>query len=154
MRLDEILPIIVFTIIALLIVKKFSKNPHNTLTGFVAANIVLDLTAIAIWGIFPGIQWTIYRLDFVIVGAEAALAAGLYALTLFGLVKLKRWAPILAIIVTINQRAFATYVFYPSSGLIITLIWSLLIIYFAYITLKQPSADGQAKTLQTTGITS
>ena len=72
MRLDEILPIIVFTIIALLIVKKFSKNPHNTLTGFVAANIVLDLTAIAIWGIFPGIQWTIYRLDFVIVGAEAS----------------------------------------------------------------------------------
>jgi hypothetical protein len=148
MRLDEILPIVVFAIIALLIVKKFRKNPHNTLTGFVATNIVLDLTAIAIWGIFPGIQWTIYRLDFVIVGAEAAFAAGLFALTLFGLIKSKTWAPMLAIILTVNQRVFATYIFFPSSGIIITLIWSLLVIYFAYIDVKHPTQMVKQKHLQ------
>ncbi|TFH23896.1 hypothetical protein E4G67_02585 [Candidatus Bathyarchaeota archaeon] len=148
MRLDEILPIIVFTIIALLIVKKFSKKPHKTLTHFATANIVLDLTAIAIWGIFPSIQWTIYRLDFLIVGTEAAFAAGLFAITLFGLIKSKRWAPMLAIILTITQRVFATYIFFPSSGNVITLIWSLLIIYFAYIDVKHPNANGQAKTPQ------
>ena len=111
-------------------------NPHKLLTAFVAANIVLDIIAIAIWAGAPATQWSIYQLGFSIVGAEAAVAAALYAVTLFGLLKKKKWAPYLALIVTVNQRVFATYVFFPSTAIGVTLIWSLIIIYFAYRTIK------------------
>ena len=92
MRLDEILLvliIIVFIAIAVYSARKFGSRPHRILTRMVAANIVLDLIAITIWGAFPATQWSIYRLGFLIVGAEAGLAAALFALTLFGLTKRK-----------------------------------------------------------------
>jgi hypothetical protein len=111
-------------------------NPHKTLTTFVALNIVLDVLAIAIWAVFPVTQWSIYQLGFTIVGAEAALAAALFSLTLFGLIRKRLWAPYLAIVLTIIQRSFATFVFFPSTAIPVTSIWSLLIIYFAYRDIK------------------
>jgi hypothetical protein len=116
--------------------KFFGANPHKRLTSLIALNIVLDIIAIAIWAAFPALQWSIYRLGFSIVGTEAALAAALFALTLFGLTKKQKWAPILAIAITVTQRVFATYVFFPSPAIAITLIWSLAIIFFAYKTIK------------------
>jgi hypothetical protein len=115
-------------------------NPHKLLTAFVGANIVLDIIAIAIWAGAPATQWSIYQLGFTIVGAEAAVAAALFAVALFGLIKKKKWSPYLALIVTINQRVFATYVFFPSTAIGVTLIWSLLIIYFAYRTIESSNA--------------
>jgi hypothetical protein len=119
--------------------KFFVANPHKILTRLIALNIVLDIIAIVIWAAFPAIQWSIYRLGFSIVGPEAALAAALFALTLFGLSKKQKWAPILAIAITVTQRVFATYVFFPSPAIAITLIWSLVIIYFAYKDIKTPN---------------
>jgi hypothetical protein len=119
--------------------KDFHGKTHKNFTLLVALNIVFDLIALAIWAVFPNLQWSIYRLGFSIVGTEAALAAALFALTLFGLHKKQKWAPILAIIITVNQRVFATYVFFPSPALMITLIWSLVIIYFACKEIKNPN---------------
>lgn len=116
--------------------KTFITNHHKILTGLIGLNIVFDLAAVAIWAAFPAIQWSIYRLGFIIVGAEAIIAATLFALTLFGLLKKQKWAPILAIAITVAQRVFATYVFFPSPAIAITLVWSLIIIYFAYIATK------------------
>jgi hypothetical protein len=140
MRIDEILQyvvVIIAVITAFYVVKRFSRIPHKTLIRLVTANIILDVVAIAIYGLFPSTQWTIYRLDFFIFGIEAAFAAVMFSLTLFGLFKTRKWAPILAIGLTITQRIFATYVFFPSIGISLTLIWSLLIIYFAYLNLKR-----------------
>jgi hypothetical protein len=134
-RLDEVLLVLVIIfsiVISVYSARKFGDKPHKMLTGMVVANIVLDFVAIAIWGLLPSTQWSIYRLGFSVVGAEAALAAALFALTLFGLIKRKTWSPFLAIVLTVIQRAFATYIFFPSSALVVTLIWSLMIIYFAY----------------------
>jgi hypothetical protein len=111
-------------------------NSHKILTNLIALNIIFDLAAIAIWAAFPAIQWSIYRLGFVIVGAEAGLAAAMFALTLFGLIKQQKWAPYLAITVTVAQRVFATYVFFPSPAIGLTLAWSLVIVYFAYRDIK------------------
>ena len=111
-------------------------NPHKILTLLVASNIVLDSIAIAIWAVFPSTQWSIYQLGFTIVGAEAGVAAVVFAFVLFGLLKKKVWAPLLAIALTVTQRIFATYVFFPSKALLVTLMWSILIIYFAYADLK------------------
>jgi hypothetical protein len=126
------LVIIVSIAIAVFSARKFGAKPHKILIRMVAANIVLDLIAIVIWGGFPATQWSIYRLGFLIVGAEAGLAAALFALTFFGLIRRKTWSPFLAIGLTVIQRVFATYIFFPSSALVVTLIWSLMIIYFAY----------------------
>jgi len=112
--------------------KPSGANPHKILTLLVAANIFLDITAIAIWAALPANTWNgMYRLDSLVAGSEAALAAAFFAVTLFGLKGRKRWAPILAIAITITQRIFAVYVFFPSIAIPIPLIWSLVIIYFA-----------------------
>jgi|WetSurMetagenome_2_1015567.scaffolds.fasta_scaffold323860_1 hypothetical protein len=119
--------------------KDFDRKTHKILTRLVALNIVFDIIAIAIWAAFPNLQWSIYRLGFSIVGTEAALAAGLFTIVLFGLRKKLKWAPILAIVITLAQRIFATYVFFPSPAIAITLIWSLIIIYFGYKEIKTPN---------------
>lgn len=109
-----------------------SSNPHKTLTRLITANIVLDIIAIVIWASLPANTWNgMYRLDSLIAGSEAALAAAFFAVTLFGLKKRQKWAPILTIVITVTQRVFAAYVFFPSIAIPIPLIWSLVIIYFA-----------------------
>jgi hypothetical protein len=109
-----------------------SSNPHKTLMILITANIVLDITAIAIWATLPANIWNgMYRLDSLIAGSEAALAAGFFGVTLFGLKRRKKWAPILAIVITLTQRVFAFYVFFPSIAIPIPMIWSLVIIYYA-----------------------
>jgi hypothetical protein len=121
----------------IILVSTFAKiKPHKMLTLLVVANIALDVIAIAVWAGFPSTQWSIYQLGFTIVGAEAAVAAVVYAVTLWGLVKKQSWAPLLAIVMTAIQRCFATYVFFPSTAIAVTAIWSLLIIYFAIKDIK------------------
>ncbi len=117
--------------------KSSSANPHRKLTLLIAANIVLDITAIAIWVGLPTNIWNgMYRLDSFIAGLEAALAAAFFTVALFGLKRNQKWAPILAIVITVTQRVFAVYVFFPSTAIPIPLIWSLVIIYFAYKDIK------------------
>lgn len=117
--------------------KSSSSNPHKILTRLIAANIVLDIIAIAIWASLPANTWNgMYRLDSLIAGSEAALAAAFFAVALFGLKKRQTWAPILAITITVIQRVFAAYVFFPSVAIPIPLIWSLVIIYFALKDIK------------------
>jgi hypothetical protein len=109
-----------------------SSNPHKTLTRLITANIVLDIIAIVIWASLPANTWNgMYRLDSLIASSEAALAAAFFAVSLFGLKKKQKWAPILTIVITVTQRVFAVYVFFPSVAIPIPLIWSLVIIYFA-----------------------
>ena len=135
MRLDEILLVIItvlFIVILAYSVRKLGGKAHKMLTRMVAANIVLDIGAAAIWVAFPSTGWSVYRLGSTIAAAEAILAVALFSLLLMGLIKRKSWAPFFVIALTIAQRVFATYLFFPSPALGITLIWSLMIIYFAY----------------------
>ena len=117
--------------------KSSSSNPYKTLTRLITANIVLEIIAIAIWAALPANTWNgMYRLDSLIAGSEAALAAAFFGVTLFGLKKRQTWAPILAITITVSQRVFAAYVFFPSVAIPIPLIWSLVIIYFVFKDIK------------------
>jgi hypothetical protein len=116
--------------------KLFGNNPYKTLTRLVALNIVFDVAAIAIWASLPGSGGNLHYVGTSTAIAEAAIAIVLFAIALFGLVKKQLWSPILAVGITIAQRIFATYVFFPSPGIIATLIWSIIIIYFAYKTVK------------------
>jgi hypothetical protein len=118
-------------------VKSTSANPHKTLTLLIASNIILDFAAIAVWIALPDNTWNgMYRLDSFIACLEAAVAAAFFVVTLFGLKRRQKWAPILAIAITVTQRVFAVYVFFPSIAIPIPLIWSLVIIYFAFKEIK------------------
>jgi hypothetical protein len=108
---------------------------YKVLKGLIAANIALDVIAVLIWGLSPATQWSIYRLGFSVVGSEAAIAAVVFGFALFGLVKMKSWAPKLVIAVTVFQRVFGTFVFFPSLAIFVTLAWSLIIIFIAHRTI-------------------
>jgi chromate transport protein ChrA len=117
--------------------KSLNANRHKTLTRLIAANIILDIVAIVIWFSLPPNTWNgMYRLDSLTASIEAAIAAVLFTATLVGLKRRKKWAPKAAIAITITQRIFAIYVFFPSIAIPIPLIWSLVIIYFAIKDLK------------------
>src|SRR5512137_1395700 len=116
-----------------------SSDPHKTLTRLIASNIVLDITAIVIWVSLPPDTWNgMYRLDSLTAMIEAAIAAVFFGLTFLGLRRRKKWAPVLAIAITVIQRIFAGYVFFPSIAIPFPLIWSLVIIYFAVKDLRAP----------------
>ena len=146
-RVDEIITLlaVLFSItLAVVFIRVYgtkSVRTHQALTRLIILNTIFDALAITIWAVFPAVQWSIYRLGFTIVGTEAAIAAAAFAATLFGLHKKQKWAPFLAIAITSAQRAFATYVFFPSPAIAITLAWSLIIIYFAYKDTKIPNQN-------------
>ena len=124
--------------------KSSRANPHKALTRLVAANIVLDIIAIVIWATLPPNTWNgMYRLDSLTAMIEAAIAAVFFGLTFLGLRSGKKWAPILAIAITVFQRVFAVYVFFPSIAIPIPLIWSLVIIYFAVKDLRASNLPGK-----------
>lgn len=111
-------------------------NPRKMLTRLVALNIVFDVIAIATWTALPSSGGNLQYIDTSLASIEATIAAVLFAATLFGLIKRQIWAPKAAIAITVIQRVFAIIVFFPSPGIAATLIWSIIIIYFAYKTLK------------------
>ncbi len=137
MSLEYIFPPLIggFAAAAAVIAYVFRKKPRKPLIVLVGANIILDIIAVVLWQL-PELVWTVYR-GYTVAVAEAGVAAALFAIVLFGLIKHKAWAPKLAIGLTIVQRVFATYFFFPSAALALTLIWSLLIIYFAIRIMKQ-----------------
>jgi len=138
MRLDELILLVLvmsFAVAAGLLVFRSRKNPRKILTRLVAVNILLDVAAAAIW-IFPETHWSVYQLGYMAAIAEALAAAAVFAVALYGLKKNKSWAPILVLTLTVAQRVFATYIFYPSPALALTLVWSLMLATFAVLTIK------------------
>jgi hypothetical protein len=134
-ELAILLLVIAFAVAGGFAVYRFRRKPHKVLTLLVTANIVFDVLAVAIW-LFPWAQWSVYRISYVAAIAEAGVAAAVFAVALYGLKVQMAWAPKLAIVLTVVQRVFATYIFFPSPALAFTLIWSLLIIAFAVLAIK------------------
>jgi hypothetical protein len=115
-------------------------NPDKMLIRLVSLNIVFDAIAIATWTALPSSGGNLHYISNSVASIEAASAIVLFAVTLFGLTKRQSWSPKAAIAITLIQRTFATIVFFPSPGIITTLIWSIIIIYFAYKTIKTETA--------------
>ncbi len=116
--------------------KIFESNPHKILTRLVALNVVLEVIIIIVWFSLPGAGNNLHFIGTTEAIVEAAIAVGLFSIALFGLTKKQQWGPVLVIAVTVAQRLFGTYVFFPRPGIIATLIWSIIIVYFGYRTIK------------------
>jgi hypothetical protein len=112
--------VIAFTAAGAFLVYKFPQNFNR----LVAENIVLDIAAMVIW-LFPETHWSVYQLGYLAAIVEAEVTAAVFAIALYGFRKRKTWAPMLALAMTVIQRLFATYIFFPNPALALTLIWSL-----------------------------
>lgn len=122
------------------------KNPSKALKWLLILNIVGDLISIPFWVALPSMvtaqSQSTLAVDANIAIIDAAIPAALFAIALYGLMKKYTWAPVSAIILTIAQRAIGFYIFKLNLGVTIEIIWSLLIIYFAYAVhqlLKKPT---------------
>ena len=114
---------------------------HNILKWLIALNIIGDLISIPFWLVLPTMantQGSTLTVDTSIAIADAAVAAALFAIALYGIIKKQKWGSILAIILTVTQRVVGFFMFQLNVGVAVEVIWSLLIIYFAYKEITQP----------------
>jgi hypothetical protein len=118
---------------------KLFRDNYKMLTRLVGLNVIFDLIAIAIWFLVPSTQPSLL-LGVSIAYVDAAVAAALFAVAYFGIVKRQKWGSMLAIAVTVIQRVINFFQFYRIA-IVFTTIWSILIIYYAYRELKQPDAS-------------
>ena len=117
------------------------KNPHNVLKWLIALNIIGDLISIPFWLVLPTMantQGSTLTVDATIAIADAAVAAALFAIALYEIIKKQKWGSILAIILTVTQRVVGFFMFQLNVGVAVEVIWSLLIIYFAYKEITRP----------------
>jgi hypothetical protein len=116
---------------------KIFSNPHTMLTRLVGLNLIFDVIAVAIWFFVPSTQ-TSLMLGVSVAYIDAAVAAALFAVAFLGIMKKQKWGAILAIAVTVTQRIINFFQF-ERVAVVFTLIWSILIVYFAYKELKGSS---------------
>ncbi len=138
MRLDEFILLVMvvgLAAVAAFLVYRNRRSPQKILTRIVAANIILDVTAMVLW-LFPETQWSVYQLGYMAAITEAGIAAAVFAAAFYGLRRGKTWAPKTALVMTIVQRVFATYIFFPSPALLLTLVWSIMLAAFAALSIK------------------
>ena len=131
---------------------KILSDSHRIFTRLVWLNIALDVLSIPIWIALPLTQTSFSGatliVDPVLAIVDAILAAAVFALALFGIIKKKKWGTYLAVTATIAQRVTGLFIFAPNIFMAIEVIWSLLIIFFAYKELQKPESSAPDKAEQ------
>jgi hypothetical protein len=127
---------------------KLFADPRKTLTQLLMLNIALDVLSIPIWVAIPSLQSTVapttLSVDYVFAIADAAAAVAVFAVALLGVSGRKKWGSVLAVAGTLAQRVVGVFLFPQVNGfMVVEIIWSLIIVYFAYRTLKQPTPSQQ-----------
>ncbi len=116
---------------------------HKILMLFVLINIIGDIGNVAFWwansasraaslntgyiGVTAGIG------NALIVGTIVLLVvAVVYIIALFGLMKQKKWAPQLIIVISVVNRALALVLYFISPAFTFWAVWSIILIALAY----------------------
>ena len=116
---------------------------HKILMLFVLINIIGDIGNVAFWwansasraaslntgyiGVAAGIG------NALIVGTIVLLVvAVVYIIALFGLMKQKKWAPQLIIVISVVNRALALVLYFISPAFVFWAVWSIILIALAY----------------------
>ncbi len=125
------------------------KNPHRMLTRLVGLNIAFDFLSIPIWIAF---SFTSSTLSTTTVSAnvpaatiDAAVAAAVFALAIYGLINSRKWGAYVAILATIGQRVAGAFIYPLNIGMAVEVVWSGLIIFFAFKLLQQIKSVGIAQ---------
>jgi hypothetical protein len=119
------------------------------LTRLVGLNIAFDVLSIPIWIAF---SFTSSTLSTTTVSAnvpaatvDAAIAAAVFALAIYGLINSRKWGAYVAISATIGQRVAGAFIYPLNIGMAVEVVWSSLIIFFAYKLLQQLKSAAPAQ---------
>jgi hypothetical protein len=127
------------------------RDSHKTLSRLVGLNVAFDLLSIPFW-IALTYTTSLQSASTLTVNSstaivDAAAAAVLFAVAFLGIIKKQKWGPYLATVGTLAQRIVGYLIFGLNGGMAVEVVWSILIIYFAYKAMQpqpQISAPKQA----------
>lgn len=109
------------------------RDSHKTLSRLVGLNVAFDLLSIPFW---IALTYTtgLQSASTLTVNSTIAIidAAALFAVAFLGIIRKQKWGPYLAIAGTFAQRVAGYFIFALNVGMAVEVVWSILIIYFAY----------------------
>jgi hypothetical protein len=128
---------------------KILAASHKTLTSLVGLNIAFDILSIPAWIALSftasPLSTSTLTVNTSVAMVDAAVAAAVFAVALFGIFRKQRWGSYLAVADTIAQRVAGVFIFDLNVGMVVEVVWSLLIIYFAFKTMHQNQPQLPAK---------
>ncbi len=130
---------------------------HLVLTAFVVLSIIGEVGNVVFWWVNPSSQISLVGgtigdvtspggILFDAVGGANALVIGsvlllvvaaVYAVSLFGLVKNQKWAPLLVIAISVINRVFALVIFYISPALAFWAAWTVILVVLGFLEYKR-----------------
>jgi hypothetical protein len=120
---------------------KIFADPHKTLTRLVGLNIAFDILSIPAWIALSftasPLSTSTLTVNTSVAIVDAAVAAAVFAVALFGILRKQKWGGYLAVAATVAQRVAGVFIFDLNAGMVVEVVWSLLIIYFAFKTMHQ-----------------
>jgi hypothetical protein len=120
---------------------KILAYPQRILLRLVGLNVALDFLSIPLWFALSFLENPFYQsplnVNVSIAIVDAPIAAALFALALLGVMKRQKWGAYVAIGGTIGQRIVGYFAFPLNVGMAIEVVWSIVIIYFAYRFIRQ-----------------
>ncbi len=120
---------------------KIFADPYRVLARLVGLNIAFDVLSIPFWIALPSLQTmqstSTSTVNSTIAIVDAVFAAALFAVSFVGISKRRKWGSYLAIAVTLVQRVVGFFMFAPNFGMAVEVVWSILIILFAFRAMLQ-----------------
>ena len=136
------------------------KNRINTvLIIFVLINIIGEVGNVAFWFASESSRGTSLNTSLLAnyLGVGSALFAAsailtvvalIYAISLFGLFKAQKWAPLLVVGISIINRILALLIYFISPAFAFWAVWTAILIVFSYIDYQKltPTPTSQQST--------
>jgi hypothetical protein len=128
---------------------KIFADPHKTFVRLVGLNIAFDILSIPAWIALSftasPLSTSTLTVNTSVAIVDAAVAAAIFAMALFGILGRQKWGGYLAVATTVAQRVTGVFIFDLNVGMVVEGVWSLLIIYFAFKTMHQTQPQLPAK---------
>jgi hypothetical protein len=127
---------------------KMFADAHAMLVRLVILNAVLDLFSILFWIVLPLIaspeSSSTLNVNTTVAIVDAAVAAAVFFIAALGIVNKRKWGTFLAVAATAAQRVVGVFIFTLNAGMVVEIVWSVLIIYFAYREISQSKPAAQS----------
>lgn len=121
---------------------KILTDSHKILIKLVWINFAVDLLSIPVWVALISLQTTATTptstIDNLLAIAGASATAFLFGIAVFSITKKHKWGAYLAVATAIAQSVAGYYMFGLNGVMVIEVVWSILIIFFAYRVIRLP----------------
>jgi uncharacterized membrane protein (DUF2068 family) len=134
-----------------------SKNWFSRLlVFFVVINIIGDVGNVAFWWANPDSRAASLNTGYIATsaGVDNALIAGtvilvivaaIYAVSLVGLWKNRRWGSLLVIAISVANRVLAVLLYFLSAAFAFWAVWTVILVVLAYLNLRNSPMRSQTQ---------